>query len=247
MYKIWERIKEGIIRIFSSRMFIVIIVFCVLSAILVQRLFYLQIVKGESYLNDYKLKIQKTKEVQGTRGRILDRNGKVLADNVLAFSVTIEDNGGYDSTKQKNKELNATVQKVIDIVEKNGDSIINSFGIILNDNGEYTYTSEGTARLRFIADVFGKATIDELSEKQKNYNAEELIHYLCTDEKYGYGINEEKYEKADVLKLVNIRYAMSLNKFKKYIATTIATNVSEKTVAEVIDHRIYRSDFSGRI
>ena len=237
MYKIWERIKEGIIRIFSSRMFIVIIVFCVLSAILVQRLFYLQIVKGESYLNDYKLKIQKTKEVQGTRGRILDRNGKVLADNVLAFSVTIEDNGDYDSTKQKNKELNATVQKVIDIVEKNGDSIINSFGIILNDNGEYTYTSEGTARLRFIADVFGKATIDELSEKQKNYNAEELIHYLCTDEKYGYGINEEKYEKADVLKLVNIRYAMSLNKFKKYIATTIATNVSEKTVAEVMERQ----------
>ena len=83
-------------------MFIASVVFCVLFAILVQRVFYLQIVKGESYLNDYKLQIQKTKEVQGTRGRILDRNGTVLADNVLAYSVTIEDNGDYDTTAQKN-------------------------------------------------------------------------------------------------------------------------------------------------
>lgn len=237
MYKIWERIKETVVRIFSSRMFIVLIAFCVLASILVQRIFYLQIVKGESYLNDYKLQIQKTKEVQGTRGRILDRNGKVLADNVLAYSVTIEDNGDYDTTAQKNKELNKTVRTVIDIVEKNGDSVINSFGIILNDNGEYEYSSEGTARLRFIADVFGLATIDKLSDKQKKYTAEEMIHYLCTDKQYGYGIDEKKYEKEDVLKLVNIRYAISLNKFRKYIATTVASNVSDKTVAEIMERQ----------
>ena len=128
MFNILEHIKETVIRLVKSRMFIASVVFCVLFAILVQRVFYLQIVKGESYLNDYKLQIQKTKEVQGTRGRILDRNGTVLADNVLAYSVTIEDNGDYDTTAQKNKELNATVRSVIDIIEKNGDSIINSFG-----------------------------------------------------------------------------------------------------------------------
>ena len=103
MFNIWERIKETVTRLVKSRMFIACVVFCVMFAILVQRVFYLQIVKGESYLNDYKLQIQKTKEVQGTRGRILDRNGTVLADNVLAYSVTIEDNGDYDTTKQKIK------------------------------------------------------------------------------------------------------------------------------------------------
>lgn len=237
MFNIWERIKGTVIRLVKSRMFIASVVFCVMFAILVQRVFYLQIVKGESYLNDYKLQIQKTKEVQGTRGRILDRNGTVLADNVLAYSVTIEDNGDYDSTKQKNKELNATVRSVIDIIEKNGDSVINSFGIVLNDSGEYEFSTEGTARLRFIADIFGYATIDKLSKKQKNYTADDIIHYLCTDGTYGYGIDEEKYEKADVLKLVNIRYAISLNKYRKYIATTIATNVSDTTVAEIMENQ----------
>ncbi len=237
MFNILERIKETVIKIVKSRMFIASIVFCVMFAILVQRVFYLQIVRGESYLNDYKLQIQKTREVQGTRGRILDRNGTVLADNVLAYSVTIEDNGDYDTTKQKNKELNATVRRVIDIIEKNGDSIINSFGIVLNDSGEYEFSTEGTARLRFIADIFGYATIDKLSEKQKNYTAADIIHYLCTDETYGYGINEDDYEKSDILKLVNIRYAISLNKYRKYIATTIATNVSDTTVAEIMENQ----------
>lgn len=237
MFNIWERIKETVIRLVKSRMFIACVVFCVMFAILVQRVFYLQIVKGESYLNDYKLQIQKTKEVQGTRGRILDRNGTVLADNVLAYSVTIEDNGDYDTTKQKNKELNATVRSVIDIIEKNGDSVINSFGIVNNESGEYEFSSEGTARLRFIADIFGYATIDKLSEKQKNYTADDIMNYLCTDDTYGYGIDQEKYEKEDVLKLVNIRYAISLNKYRKYIATTVASNVSDTTVAEIMENQ----------
>ena len=86
----------------------------------------------------------------------------VLADNKLAYSVTIEDNGDYDTVKEKNKIINATIEKVISIVESNGDSIVNDFKIILNDNGEYAYsmTSE-VQRLRFLADVFGKATIEQ--------------------------------------------------------------------------------------
>ena len=55
-------------------------------------------------------------------------------------------------------------------------------------------TSE-VQRLRFLADVFGKATIDKLSNKQKAYSAADLMHYLCTDETYGYGLDEQKLSK----------------------------------------------------
>ena len=79
MYSLWERIKSGIAEFVQSRIFVLIIVFCITSAILVQRIFYLQIVKGQEYLDDYKLQIQKTKEIQGTRGNIYDRNGNLLA------------------------------------------------------------------------------------------------------------------------------------------------------------------------
>ena len=237
MYSLWERIKSGIAEVVQSRIFVVIIVFCVLSAILVQRVFYLQIVKGQEYFDDYKLQIQKTKEVQGTRGNIYDRNGNLLAYNELAYSVTIEDNGEYDSIKQKNTIINQTVSTVIDMVESNGDTVINDFGIILDNNNEYKYVAENeTQKLRFIADVYGKKTIDQLSAKQQNNTAEEVINYLCTDKINGYGIDQSKLGKEEVLKMVNIRYNLSLNNYQKYITTTIAEDVSEETVADVMEH-----------
>lgn len=80
----------------------------------------------------------KTKEVEGTRGNIYDRNGVLLAYNELAYSVTIQDNGDYDKNPKKIKLLNQIVTKVINIVESNGDSVINDFGIILDANSEYS-------------------------------------------------------------------------------------------------------------
>ncbi len=237
MYSLWERIKSGVSGILQSRIFVLIIVFCSMSAILVQRVFFLQIVKGQEYLDDYKLQIQKTKEVQGTRGNIYDRNGVLLAYNQLAYAVTIEDTGEYDSISHKNKELNRVVSSVIQMVESNNDTVINNFGIILDNNNNYMYIAENdTQRLRFIADVYGKRTIDELSDKQQNISAEGLVKYLCTDEVNGYGIDQKKMEKQEVLKLVNIRYAISLNSYQKFIATTIAEDVSEETVADVMEN-----------
>lgn len=239
MYNLWERFKGWVAEIVKSRAFIELIVFCVLSAVLIQRVFYLQIVKGQDYLDNYKLQIQKTKEVQGTRGRILDRNGVVLADNKLAYSVTIEDNGEYSTTEEKNQIINETIERVIDIVESRGDTIIRDFKIVIGDSGEYEFTmDEGTQRLRFLADIFGYATIDKLSDKQKESTAADIIHFLCAgDEKsQGYGLDEEKMSKEEILKMVNIRYAMGLNRFQKYVATVIASDVSEETTAAIMEN-----------
>ncbi len=79
MYSILERLKAGIEEILRTRVFVLIIVFCIMSSILVGRLFNLQIVNGQQYLDDYKLQIQKTRVTQGTRGNIYDKNGKLLA------------------------------------------------------------------------------------------------------------------------------------------------------------------------
>ena len=237
MYNTWERIKSKLYDLFQSRTTVLIIIFCITSFILVQRIFFLQIVKGQEYFDNYKLQIQKTKDVEGTRGNIYDRNGKLIAYNELAFAVTIEDNGDYDSLKQKNKELNKTIDTVITMVESNGDTVINNFGIILDNENNYKFVAESdTQRLRFIADVYGKASIDDLTEEQKNNSAEDIIKHLCTNERNGYGINLKKLSKEEVLKLVNIRYAISLNSYQKYIATTIAEDVSDKTVADVMEN-----------
>lgn len=235
----FNRIKEWIMEIIKSRLFVTVIAFCVLFAILIQRVFYLQIVKGQYYLDNYKLQIRKTREVPRTRGNIYDRNGELLAYNELAYSVTIEDNGDYSSMtlKEKNKIVNETVEEVIDIVESNGDTVISDFGIILNASGNYEFAAQNeTSKLRFLADIYGYQTIDELTDKEENASADDIINYLCEDERYGYGIDQSSMEKSRILKMVNIRYAISLNSFQKYIPTTIASNVSDETVAEIMEN-----------
>ena len=81
--------------------------FC--GAMLIYRIFVLQIVNGESYLENFQLKIKKERQIPATRGNIYDRNGKVLAYNELAYSVTIED--VYESGKTKNRDLNNTIYR----------------------------------------------------------------------------------------------------------------------------------------
>jgi len=221
-----------------SRLITLIIVFCITSSILIGRLFYLQIVRGEDYLANYELQIRKTQEVAGTRGNIYDRNGKLLAYNELAYSVTIEDTITANTRSEKNKQLNAVLDKVLSIVESHGDSVIDSFGIILDSAGTYQFTqSSETQRLRFVADVYGQRTIDTLNEEQRNQSAADIIHYLCTDDVNGYGLDDSTLDPAYILKMINMRYAIGLNSYQQYIATTLASDVSDETAAAIMENK----------
>lgn len=229
--------KDAVYRIVKSRLFVLILVFCVMFAVLINRVFYLQIVKGQDYLDNYKLQIRKTRETAGTRGKIYDRNGNLLAYNELAYTVTIEDNITADTRKEKNEIINGILDEIITIVESNGDSVISDFGVVLDSAGNYEFSQTNeTLKLRFIADVYGLKTIDELTEKQRASSAEDIINYLCTDKTYGYGLDVKKLEKPYILKMVNLRYAIGLNSFQKFIPTTLATDVSDETVAAIMEN-----------
>ncbi len=215
--------------------------------LLAHRLFVLQIVDGESYFNNFNLRIKREKTIKSTRGSIYDRNGVVLASDKLAYSVTIQDN--YDSTATKNMELNNTIYSVIKIIEGNGDKLSSDFDIIVNDMGEYQFTLNGRAQMRFLADIFGRTNVDDLLIREQTSSAEDIIAYLCSSDRFGIGRYEEKadggydffpeegYTKQEILKIVTIRYEMSLNSFQKYISTTVAYNVGEETVAQVMENK----------
>ena len=117
--RLFRRIGESLYNLLTSRLLLLFIVFVGMAAVLIYRLFDLQIVNGESYLNNFRLMIQKEKVIEGTRGNIYDRNGNLLAYNELAYSVTIED--VYESGSSKNEKLNLTLYKLIHMIEENGD------------------------------------------------------------------------------------------------------------------------------
>ncbi|MCM1190976.1 MAG: penicillin-binding transpeptidase domain-containing protein [Butyrivibrio sp.] len=241
----FDEFKEKIISFFTSRLTIFTLVFLILGGILIYRCFDLQIVHGEEYLENFVLETEKTRDIASTRGNIYDRNGNVLAYNELAYSVKIED--VFESGRKKNANLNETVLKLIHMIERNGDHVITDFKIMLNEDGEFAFTVEGTSLLRFLADVYGKKTVGELDDEMKASTAEEVLEFL-SEEKFAIGEYEDPedtksdfipgrgYSREDWLKLVTIRYAMDLTSYRKYIGTTVATDVSEKTVAVIMEN-----------
>ena len=229
----FDDFKEWLFNFIKSRNFVLTAIFICCFGTLLYRVFYLQIVKGEEYQETFALKLEREVTTASTRGKIYDRNGEVLAYSELSYSVAIEDNGTYETTKEKQHSLNETIYRLIQLIEKNGDESINDFGIIY-ENGKYQFVNEGTRLLRFKADVYGHSTIDQLETEQELATADEIMDYMCGEKRYR--IDDGNYSDEDRLKILNVRYAMSSNSYKRYVKTTVASNVSEKTVAAVMEN-----------
>jgi penicillin-binding protein 2 len=200
---------------------------------LIARVFELQIATDtSSYVLEMSKKTEKTRYSTATRGNIYDADGNLLAYNKTTYSVQIEDT--VDSSNYKNSQLNEIIAKTINIIEKNGDSLINDFPVTYS-SGSYSYASSLTESTinRFLKNIYGTETLDTEKKKLSQTTAEEAVEYLKSDEKYE--IDTELYDEELAWKIAMIRYDLSLNMYQKYIATTIAKNVSEKTMAAIYE------------
>lgn len=224
-----------------------------MSVVLVRRLFDLQIIQGEDYISKFQARTTKERVLKSTRGNILDRNGDILASNVLSYSLTLEDNGTYTSTREKNLTLNGVAYQVLQILHSNGDDITHSFHIVVDKNGEYAFdVVEGFTLNRFRADIYGQALIDDLKDEQKTATADQMMEFLAGSEKFSIVLSGDRaytedelishglpltLTKQEMLDIATIRYELNTNSFKKYMQVTIATNVSEKSVAAIMENK----------
>ena len=247
------KIKRIFKKISLKRTTVLILVFVIMSVVLVRRLFDLQIIQGEDYISKFQARTTKERVIKSTRGNILDRNGDILASNVLSYSLTLEDNGTYTSTREKNLTLNGVAYQVLQILHSNGDDITHSFHIVVDKNGEYTFdVAEGFILNRFRADIYGQALIDDLKDEQKTATADQMMEFLTGSEKFSIVLSGDRaytedeltshglpltLTKQEMLDIATIRYELNTNSFKKYMQVTIATNVSEKSVAAIMENK----------
>ena len=247
------KIKRIFKKISLKRTTVLILVFVIMSVVLVRRLFDLQIIQGEDYISKFQARTTKERVLKSTRGNILDRNGDILASNVLSYSLTLEDNGTYTSTREKNLTLNGVAYQVLQILHSNGDDITHSFHIVVDKNGEYAFdVVEGFTLNRFRADIYGQALIDDLKDEQKTATADQMMEFLTGSKKFSIALSGDRaytedeltshglpltLTKQEMLDIATIRYELNTNSFKKYMQVTIATNVSEKSVAAIMENK----------
>ena len=247
------KIKKLIKKIQLKRTTVLLMVFVLMAFILIRQIFDLQIIQGENYISEFQSRTTKTRVLKSTRGNIYDRNGTLVASNVLSYSLTFEDNGSYETTRQKNLTLNGVAYKVLKILAENGDSLSHDFHIELDENGNYAFdVDEGFTLNRFRADVYGHALIDDLTEEEASATAEEMVDYLSGSDGFSivlygedaytpeeleqYGLPQE-LTKQEILDIAIMRYELNTNSFQRYMTVTIATNVSESTVAAVMENQ----------
>ena len=244
-----KEVFEYILSLFKSRIFPLILVFAILVGVLINRLFGLQIINGESYVKDLSSSIQKDMSVAATRGRIFDKNGVLLAYNDLAYAVRISDSGKYNNNAEKNEKLNASIDKTLDIIEAKGDTYSNDFPIVYED-GQYVFNIKDNELLRFLRDIYGKRSISELSDEERNVTAQELFRQLC--EKYEVVVaSDSSKNQATVLSSTvsflksqgymveaagfSVDHALMIVNLNRYISFTIANEVSDETVAAILE------------
>lgn len=232
-------IKDFLKKFFSSRLFVLAAVFIVFFGIILARIFTLQVVNGKSYQENFSLKIQMKQPINAARGNIYDKNGKLLAYNELAYSISINDSTTYSSTKEKNKAVNAELAEILTVLKNNGETLNNDFKIDRKKDGTYSFNVSGSSLNRFRADVFGKGSADDLEYDkdtgidEANATAEQIMEYLMGKDNFGIS---SKYDGDLAYRIVVVRYAMLGNRFARYKEVKIATDVSDKTVAYVNEH-----------
>ena len=134
-----KKILKHISELSKSRVFVISAFFVFLFGLLVHRVFVLQVVQGQNYYDTFTYRIQKETELPASRGTIYDRNGKTIAFNRLANSITIEDS----SLLKTNAEKNAMVSHLLRLIENSGYEAIYNMPIELNKDGSLVYSSGG--------------------------------------------------------------------------------------------------------
>lgn len=233
-----KKIKKFLFNVKKKRLFSMSLLFMGMFLLLLGRFFFLQVIQGEGYLKEYEEEISREEFTEAARGTIYDRNGIPLAYDELAYTVTITDDGFYDSQKERNQTLNNVILQTIELIEENGNTVENVLPITYTEFGSYTFTEEETRLQRFRADVFGYQNAEDLSYNSElgyeegQATASQIIDYLCSEERFG--IEGDDLEKN--LKIASIRYAMSMNTYQRYMSTVLARDVNEETIAAISEN-----------
>ncbi len=235
-------LKDILIEYLSSRFFPVTLLMIILFSVIVTRLFNLQIVEGDSYMDTLDVRTEKTITVDAIRGKIYDVNGNLLAYNQISYNLTFASDASLSDTAKsmgitQNELRNRIIYNTINILKKNNDKITLSFPVKL-ENGRYSYTIQGTSLKNFLKDVYGKSSYDDLSDEQKESSAEEVVDYLChgNEKTDGFGITHE-YSEEEAMEILACRYELWLNRYQQYVSVVIAEGISEMSKNSILEHK----------
>lgn len=222
------------------------LVFVILFMIVIGRLFTLQVLNGDYYVQNYVQKSIKEVTIPAARGNIYDAEGNILAYNELVNNITLADVDAYKQNTKGINERNRMLLLFAKILEKYSCDIESKYFIEIDENGNFNFTTNSEKQHRtFIANVYGRLVTD--LDEGRNYqfrsdiSAKEAFEYskhryamdYITDDNGNPIIISDK----TMLDMIGIHYTMRLTSYQKYQPTTIASNVSDRCASEILENK----------
>ena len=201
----------------NLRFNILMIIVYIIGAILIVKLFELQIIKGSQYREISNTRLSRESTLEASRGEILDRSGNVLATSTSSFNIEMY------KTKSDDETLNNCILNIIKLFEENEVSYPNNFPV----NDECTaYTTEGDTLKKWLSKY-------KLAENTK---PEDAVNFFVN--KYNIKSNDIK----EARKIISIRYEMTTKGYSSTKSLQLAENVSRNVVAQISERN---SSFPG--
>ncbi|MBP3306207.1 MAG: hypothetical protein J6L66_01140, partial [Anaerotignum sp.] len=219
----------------KNRIFVMLCGIIVLFAIIVLRLFSLQIIHGADYEESITASVSKELPVTAPRGAIYDRYGRPLAINKVAYCVQVDGSVTLEFTSEEQQEL---AKALTEALWEKGETRTDSLPI--TKRAPYRFTFEGTEEEKETQEKRWKNNIG-LDKKQRDMTAEECLNWLYEQYNVPAGFNDAQKRTYVSLCLSDDRNLMALTLAMKL------TDFGEEIVDELpLDHEApYSFQFNG--
>ena len=229
-------------RFSNSRYILLTLVMLFMMGALIYKLGVLTLNQGEQLSGEAEERAQSSVISKGKRGRILDRNGVVLAYSEACYNVEFL----RDPDKRTSNDsalYTESLIRAIQIIEEGGGTTINTSYIRQDEAGELYFdfgvTSESAIKARYknFCNAMGFSINDDLSKPQAEWDlskwptAEFCYNYL----RKSWSIPQEM-SFDDAVKIISVRQEVNLNNYRAYEPITIAYDVSMEVVAKLSLH-----------
>lgn len=192
----------------NLRFNILTVLIYIIGAILIVKLFTLQIVHGAEYREQSNTRLTRESVLEASRGAILDKTGATLVTSNMQFSLEM-----YKS-KVDVDTLNTDILNMINVLEKYEISYVDSFPINI-DPFEFRIGDETLTKWK------------KSNNLNENITAEEAFNKFKTKYKI-----QNTNDINEIRKIIAIRYELAQKGYSSTKSVTIAKNIPREAVAE---------------
>ena len=209
----------------NLRIWILIAVFAAMLLVLLHFARKLTITEVEAYTAAVSQSTRAVTYQSGTRGKILDRNGIVLAYDEITYNVRFYRDPN-NTTPVDSMRYTHSLIEAIRIIEAGGGTIIDTFYIQMRPDGTFYYdfgtTNEAAAEVR------RKNFVDACNFSDPDISAENA--YLILRESWRI---PDDMPFSEARKIMSIRQEAVLNSYRAFEGVTISSGVSLAVVTEL--------------